>query len=276
MTILVTKYDGTKQPFSKQKIVKTCIRMGATPEQAKEIADQIENKLYNGIPTRRILQMIYNRLKKHKPKMKLQTDLRRSLSLLRSAPDFERYVQLLLKEHGYDVMPNQIIQGRCVTHEVDAIATKNNKTCFVEVKHHFKYHTPTSLDVSRIARAVYEDVTEGYTLGKNNLKIDYAMIVCNTKLSEHAKKYANCRNIQHIAWSTATNQDLQTLIETKKLYPVTFLKQVNTNTRDRLTANGIVMLKQLTQQSITELKAKTALSTDKLASIIEAARTILS
>jgi hypothetical protein len=185
-------------------------------------------------------------------------------------------VQLLLSEHGYDVLPNRIIQGRCVTHEVDAIATKDNKTCFVEVKHHFKYHTPTSLDVSRIARAVYEDVTEGYDLGKNSLKIDYAMIVCNTKLSEHAKKYANCRNIQHIAWSTATNQDLQTLIETKKLYPITFLKQVNANTRDKLATNGVVMLKQLTQQNPTELKAKTGLSRDKLLSIFDAARTVLS
>jgi hypothetical protein len=272
----VTKYDGTKQAFNKQKIIKTCLRMGATQETAEAIANEIQNKLYDGITTKRILQMVYSRLKKHKPKMKLQIDLRRSLSLLKSAPDFERYVQLLLSEHGYDVMTNQIIQGRCVTHEVDAVATKNNKTCFVEVKHHFKYHTPTSLDVSRIARAVYEDVTEGHQLGKNGLKIDYAMIVCNTKLSEHAKQYANCRKIQHISWSSATNKDLQTMIEEKKLYPITILKGLNADTRNKLASNGIVMLKQLTTQNITELKRQTGISKDKLLSIIEAARSILS
>jgi hypothetical protein len=208
--------------------------------------------------------------------MKLQTDLRRSLSLLRSAPDFEQYIQLLLREHGYDVTPNQIIRGRCVEHEVDAVATKNGKTCIVEVKHHYKYHTPTSLDVSRISRAVFEDLTEGHQLGHNNQKIDYALIVCNTKLSEHAKRYANCRNIKHVSWSSPKNQDLQTMIETKKLYPITILKGLNATTRNKLTSNNIILLKQLTERSIPELRQQTGISKEKLRSLVDGARAILS
>ena len=250
--------------------------MGATQETAEAIADEIESRLYDGITTRRILQMIYRRLKKHKPVMKLQTDLRRSLSLLRSAPDFERYIQLLLSENGYKVTPNQIIRGRCVEHEVDAVATKDGKTCIVEVKHHYKYHTPTSLDVSRISRAVFEDLTEGHQLGHNNLKIDYAMIVCNTKLSEHAKRYANCRNIKHISWSSPQNQDLQTMIETKKLYPITILKTLNPTTRNKLTSNGIILLNQLAGKNIVELRRQTGISKQKLAPLIDSAKAILS
>ena len=274
--VLVTKADGTKEEFSKWKIEKTCLRMGATEETAQAIAVEIESRLYDGITTRRILQMIYSRLKKHRPVMKLQIDLRRSLSLLRSAPDFEHYIQLLLREHGYDVTPNQIIRGRCVEHEIDAVAGKNGKTCIVEVKHHNKYHTPTSLDVSRISRAVFEDLTEGYKLGYNNLKIDYAMIVCNTKLSEHAKRYADCRGISHIGWSSPTNQDLQTLIETKKLYPITILKGLSATARTKLTSSGIVLLKQLTEKNTTQLKRQTGISRHKLGSLVDNAKTILS
>ena len=276
MTVYVTKFDGTKQPFDKNKIVRTCLRMGATQETAQAITDEIESKLYDGISTRRILQMIYSRLKKRKPVMNLQVDLRRSLSLLRSAPDFERFIQLLLSEHGYEVTPNQIVKGRCVEHEVDAVARKNGKTCIVEVKHHYKYHTPTNLDVSRISRAVFEDVTEAYELGLNNLKIDYVMIVCNTKLSEHAKRYADCRGIHHISWSSPPDHDLQTMIQEKKLYPITLLKGLNAETQNKLATNGIILLKQLTEKTPKELRRQTGVSKEKFGSIVDKARTILS
>ena len=276
MAVLVTKADGTREVFNKWKIVRTCLRMGATQEAAETIASEIESRLYDGITTRRILQMVYSRLKKHRPVMKLQIDLRRSLSLLRSAPDFERYIQLLLREHGYEVTSNQIIRGRCVEHEVDAVARKDGKTCIVEVKHHYKYHTPTSLDVSRISRAVFEDLTEGHQLGHNKLKIDYAMIVCNTKLSEHAKRYADCRGISHISWSSPPNHDLQTMIETKKVYPITILKGLSATTRNRLTSNGIILLKQLAEKNIVDLRRQTGIQKQKLAPLVDSARAILS
>jgi hypothetical protein len=276
LTVYVTKFDGTRQPFDKNKIVRTCMRMGATRTVAESIAEEIENRVYDGIETKKILQIIFKHLRKHKPITRHQIDLRKALSLLNPAPDFERFIQILLSEHGYEVTPNQIIQGRCVEHEVDAVARKNGKTCIVEVKHHYKYHTPTSLDVSRISRAVFEDVTEAYELGLNNLKIDYALIVCNTKLSEHAKRYADCRGISHIGWSSPQNRDLQTMIEEKKLYPITFLKGLNTETRNKLASNGVILLKQLTKKSPKELRKQTRVSKEKLRSIVDIARAILS
>jgi len=250
--------------------------MGATLAVAESIAEEIETGIYDSIETKKILQMIFKRLRKHKPVIRYQLDLRKALSLLNPAPDFERFIQLLLSEHDYEVTPNQIVRGRCVEHEVDAVARKNGKTCIVEVKHHFKYHTPTSLDVSRISRAVFEDVTEGYELGLNNLKIDYTMIVCNTKLSEHAKRYADCRGIRHIGWSSPPNHDLQTMIEEKKLYPITFLKGLNVETRNKLASNGIILLKQLTEKTPTGLRRQTGISKEKLESILGKARAILS
>jgi hypothetical protein len=250
--------------------------MGATRAVAESIAGEIENRVYDGIETKKILQMIFRRLRKHKPVTRHQIDLRKALSLLSPAPDFERFIQLLLSEHGYEVTPNQIMRGRCVEHEVDGVARKNGKTCIVEVKHHYKYHTPTSLDVSRISRAVFEDLTEAFELGLNNLKIDYALIVCNTKLSEHAKRYADCRGIRHIGWSSPPKRDLQTMIEEKKFYPITFLKGLKTENRNKLVHNGVILLKQLTQKNLTALSRQTQISRGKLGSIVDKARAILS
>ncbi len=276
LPVSVTKADGTRQLFDKEKIVRTCLRMGATRAVAESIAEEIETRMYDGIETKEILQIIFRQLRKRKPAVKHQIDLRKALSLLNPAPDFELFVQILLSEHGYEITPNQIIRGRCVEHEVDAIARKNGETYIVEVKHHFNHHTPTSLDVSRISRAVFEDVTEGYELGLNDLKIDRAMIVCNTKLSEHAKRYAECRGIYHIGWSSPPTQDLQTMIEEKQLYPITYLRRLNRETRRKLVSNQIILLRQLTEKDPRELRRQTGISTKNFEALLRKSRAILS
>lgn len=276
MTIFVTKADGTRQLFDRDKVVRTCLRMGASREIAAAIVNEIERKMYDGIETRKILQMIHRMLSNSEPAVKHLIDLRKALGLMKPKPGFERFVQILLSEHSYEVTSNRIIMGKCVEHEVDAIARKNGITYIVEVKHHFNYHVPTGLDVSRIARAVYEDVTEGFELGLNNVKVDRAMIVCNTKLSEHAKRYAKCRGIHYIGWSSPVDRGLQTLIEEKKLYPMTYLKGLDSATEERLTCAGIVLLKQLAAKSVGELRRETGLAEETLESMVNKAKTILS
>jgi len=86
----VTKADGTKQLFDSEKIERTCLRMGATREIAEEIAKNIERNIFDGIETRKILQMILRRLSKHKPAIKHQIDLRRALCMHASTPYQEK------------------------------------------------------------------------------------------------------------------------------------------------------------------------------------------
>ncbi len=274
MAIFVTKANGTREPFDNAKLVRTCRRMGATEEIAHHIAKSIEARLFDGIETKNILRMIFVSMRKHKPILKHMIDLRKSLSLLRSKPDFELFIQLLLKEYGYDVVPNLIIRGKCVEHEVDALASKEGKTMIVEVKHHFDYHTPTGLDEARIARAVFEDATEGHEIGSNDLGIDEVMIVSNTKLSGHAERYVNCRNIKHVGWSHPPKSDLQNLIEDKKLYPITILRGLRSPVRDKLVSTGIVMIKQLSEIDPNELRRRARISKDDSESLINKAKII--
>lgn len=274
MTIFVKKVDGSTEPFDRRKIVRTCMRMGATEEISETIAKNIEEKIYDGIESKKILQMIFKSMRKYRPICRHIIDLRKSLSLLRSKPDFEIYIQTLLKEHGYDVLSNQIINGKCVEHEVDAVAKKDGKTTIVEVKHHFHYHTPTGLDEVRIARAVYEDVTEGFESGSNDLEIDHVMIVSNTKLSKHAERYVKCRKIGHMGWSHPSHYDLQTMIEEKKLYPVSIIRGLRSQVRESLTSNGIVMIKQLLEMNPAELRRKTRISKKDSIFVINKAKTI--
>lgn len=274
--VQVIKFDGGRQLFDKQKIVNTCIRMGAGKEAAELVADRIEKRAYDGIPTKKILQMIFRYLKNYHPKIKHQIDLRKAISLLRPQPDFEQFIRLVLQEQGYSVTPNQIMRGKCVEHEIDGVARKGGEILMVEIKHHYNYHTYTGLDPSRIAWATLEDLTEGYTLGLNSENFTGTMIVCNTKFSQHAKQYAECKGLLNIGWKEPPEHGLERMVEEKKLYPTTLLRGLNKKGRLSLLGEGIMLLKHLVAHDVNTLSKRTDIPRTKIHRLIKESEEILS
>jgi len=267
--VVVKKADGSVQSFDKEKVVRTCLRMGANKQVAYEVAEKVERRLYDGISTANILQMVFQFMRSYKPIVGNLFDLRKGLSLMSSRPEFEVFVQALLARKGFEVSPNRLLIGKCVAHEVDAIARKDGVTYFVEAKHHSSYHTPTGLDESRIARAVLEDVIEGFVLGKSDLKIDMAMIVTNTRYSDQAIQYGNCRNILQIGWSSPIDHGLQSMIEGKNLLPLSCLRGLSMDARLKLAISGIVLFEQMIEEDTMELARKTGLPREFIKNIKE-------
>lgn len=272
MGVYITKVDGSRQLFDREKVVRTCLKMGVNRNIAYKIVDEVEQQLYDGITTNKIFNLTFRLLRNYKPTIKHFLDLRKSLSLMDSKPEFEKFVQIVLSYNGYSVSGNRLLIGKCVKHEVDGIAQKNGITYFVEAKHHQNYHSPTGLDESRIARAVLEDVTDGYELGKNKLRIDRAMIVTNTRFSEHAKIYGKCRNILQIGWSSPTKIALQNMIEEKKAHPLSCINGLKNNTRKRLVNSGVVLIKQLMDFDTSNLSKISGISISTLKKVIEKAK----
>ena len=285
--INVLKYDGRKQPFDKNKIYNTCIRMRATPQEASSVADKVAAKVYEGIPTKKILQLTFTFLRQHRPEIKHRIDLREAISLMRSKPDFERFIQLLLKAEGYKVEANQIVQGSCVDHEIDAVARKEtrkgteketekgNEVVYVEVKHHIQSHTYTGVGVFLEARATFEDIVEGFKQKKNNCNFTRVLVITNTKLSEHAIRYADCRNISHMGWRDPPERGLEEIVEQHDFYPVTLLRGVDRNIVDRLGDAGIVLLKQLADEDLYKLSRETRIPRNVLQDIVNNANEII-
>jgi hypothetical protein len=265
----VRKADGSVQLFDREKVVRTCLRMGATRQVAYEVAERVERRLHDGMSTAKILQMVFQLMRSYKPGVGNLFDLRKGLSLMSSKPEFEVFVQALLARSGFEVNPNRLLIGKCVAHETDAIARKDGVTFFVEAKHHSRYHTPTGLDESRIARAVLEDVVEGFALGKSDLKIDRAMIVTNTRYSDQAVQYGNCRNILQIGWSSPIDHGLQSMIEGKNLLPLSCLRGLGMDARMRLAMSGIVLFEQMIEEDAAELSSRTGLPREFIRNIKE-------
>ena len=265
----VTKADGSRQPFEKNKIVRTCLRMKAGKDAAEDIADKIERRLYEGIPTKKILKMIFSYLGEYRPELKHQIDLREAVCLLRPKPDFEQFVGLLLKYEGYDVKMNRILSGKCIEHEIDVVASKGNENLYVEVKHHYQPHSYTGVDVFLEAQATFEDLNDG----KNNFT--KAMVVTNTKLSEHAMTYARCKNIGAVGWRYPEEMSLEMMIEKNKFYPVTLIKGLDTHVLSRLGDNGIVLIEQLSGYDVKKITRLTKVGKSKAKEILRKVDEIL-
>ncbi len=272
--IYVTKADGSKQPFDKQKIINTCLRLQATPEQAQSIADRIEAKAYDGIPTKKILQMVFQYMKKYRPAIGYQIDLRQAIAMLRSKPDFEIFVAKLFEAMGYRVETNLMVRGECIEHEIDVIAKKENEIILVEVKHHVNHHTYSGLDVFLQLNSTLEDLKKGYESGKNNFKFTRAILICNTKVSDHARRYALCKGLEFIAWKFPQENGLERLIEEYKLYPITFLKEIERDEAYSLANAGIVTVKQLLDD-VKKISRKSSISKNRILQLQKAAKIVL-
>jgi len=272
--VYVTKADGSKQLFDKQKIINTCLRLQATLEQAQSIADKIEARAYDGIPTKKILQMVFLYMKKYRPAIGYQIDLRQAIAMLRSKPDFEIFVAKLFEALGYKVETNLIIQGKCVEHEIDVVARKDSEIILVEVKHHVNHHTYSGLDTFLQLNSTLEDLREGYESGKNNFKFTKAILICNTKVSEHAKRYALCKGLEFIAWKFPPEKGLERIIEEYKLYPITFLKGIEREEVYKLADAGIVTIKQLLDD-IEKISRKTGMNKSRVLELQKAAKIVL-
>ena len=270
----VTKADGTKKPYDRHRVMRTAHNYGVPDDYVIEVAAEVERHLYDGIRTRDILRMIHTYARRYHPAVEGRTNVRRAIGLLGPKPDFELYVQALLRGSGYEVGAGRILKGRCGEHEVDAIARKDGITYFVEVKHHHNHHRMTGLDEGRIARAIVEDVQEGYKEGKNHFTVDKAMIVCNTKLSSHAKRYAACWDIKHIGWDNPKDENIAAMVADRKLCPVTLIKGVNAKTRKKLVEGGIVTVGQLLEHSTQTLAEKTGIATKEMSLLVDRARQV--
>ncbi len=269
--VLVTKADGSVEPYSREKVVRTCLKMGVGRGEAEDVADYVEQRLYEGVSTGEVYRVIMQRLRKHRPEIAFRRDLRAAISLLRPKPDWELFVRMLLAKDSYRVEGNRLLRGRCVENEVDGLLYSGSEIILLETKHHANPHTKTALDIPREARSIFEDVVEGYELGYHAVKPTGTVIVCNTKLTEQAVQYANCRGIRFISWKYPTGRGLEDLIEMHNVYPTTLLSEVSGAVEAALGDAGIVSLGQLAAGDPSYLARLSGVDKAKLQGLIKRA-----
>ena len=161
MSTLVTKNDGTTEPYNEEKIRNSATRVGVPGHQQEEMLKSIRDRLYDGIKTNEIFQMIKEFLRDaNSPHLAMKYNLKAALSELGpSGYPFEKYIALLLEDVGYQTKTNQIIEGGCIAHEVDVLAVKDNITYFIEAKFHKSPSQRTDVRVALYIKSRYDDLS---------------------------------------------------------------------------------------------------------------------
>lgn len=247
--VFIIKFDGRKEEFDREKIIRTCLRVGVGREKSEELARKIESSVKDGMTTKEIYKNLMKELKSFEKKAAAAYSIREIVSEL--PPDiFELFVKKILETHGYKCNHNVLIKGLCVEHQVDIIA-RNDWNYLVECKRHRNPHRFCGLITSLQVYARFEDIKDGFKSGKNVENFDRAWIITNTKFSDHAIQYAQAKNIMLTGWNFPHEMSFAKMIDDKLLYPITVLR-IKKSDIERLFAKGIITIHDIEEKNLRE------------------------
>jgi hypothetical protein len=256
----VIKSSGEIEDFNFKKIYGTIRDAGGSKKLAKDAIGAIRKKFRDGVLTTKILDFLIEYLKRE-PGVSERYDLKRAvMSLGPSGFPFETYFGRILEEYGYDVDIGNKLNGKRIVHEIDIIAKKKKKW-MIECKYHNSSGTLTRLHPAMYTYARFLDLKK--------YRFDRPWLVTNTKCSLDAIKYAAGVGLRITSWKNSKKDSLRSLIEKKKLYPITILKLLSEDVKCKLYDLKIVVAKDLLNYSVDDLVNKLGISRKEILEILE-------
>src|SRR5690606_32869846 len=133
----IVKSSGEKVKFSMEKLRKSLKHSGADDNLVGQIVDTVRDELYQGISTKEIYNRAFVLLKKKKSLFASKYKLKKAIyELGPTGFPFERFVAAILEYSGFKTEVGKIMQGVCVSHEIDVFAEKDGSVSVIECKFH--------------------------------------------------------------------------------------------------------------------------------------------
>lgn len=238
--IQVIKATGEKEPFNEEKVRNSIKRAGLPNELKEQILAHVKSKLYENIPTSEIYNHITEFLDQTNHSFdKSKYSLKQAIMTLGpTGYPFEDFMAKILQTQNYTTEVRKILNGRCINHEIDVLAEKENKKIAVEVKYHNLPGTRTDIHVALYTKARFDDIKE-----KNS--ISEIWLVTNTKVTADVIDYGLCVGMKIMSWSYPVNESLRDLIEKDRLFPITALSTISQNQKQQLLENHIVLCEDI-------------------------------
>lgn len=241
----ILKASGERVSFDEEKLYHSLLNSGVSSEHALEIVDLILPLRTEGMTTKDLTRLAFRLLKKKEKLSAARYYLKRGLlELGPSGYAFETLMGELFKVQEYRVNTGIILNGKCVSHEVDVVARTNNHIHIIESKFHNQQRFSSDVKVPLYIHSRFNDIVNGWPQQKH--KIHFSQIIAtNTRFSDDAKKYANCVGIDLISWDYPKQNCLKLLIDRHRLYPLTCLTSVSLKQKQQLLKEGYILAKQL-------------------------------
>jgi hypothetical protein len=245
--ILIKKYSGVQEYFNAQQLLHALSKAGANEKLATDILLDVESRLYDGIPTKKIYKMAMAKLKGYSRPMAARFHLKQAIMELGpSGFPFENYIAALLKAQGYAVQVGVTVQGKCVKHEVDVIAVKDNQHFMIECKYHNQQGNISDVKIPLYIHSRFKDVEEQWKqIPGHDMKFHQGWVVTNTRLTVDAVQYGSCADLHLWSWDYPYGRGLKDVIDETGLYPLTCLTTLSAQEKKELLTKHIVMCKEL-------------------------------
>lgn len=241
----VTKASGEKEDFSIDKLKNSLRRAHATEEEINNIIDVILPKLYEGITTKKIYSEAFKLLRGHSRTKASRYYLKKGL--MEFGPTgfpFERFMGEVFKHKGYHVQIDKIVKGKCVTHEIDVIAEKANEIIYMECKYRNQPGYSVDVKTPLYIYARFQDVLDNGLLQEEKDRFS-GYIATNTKFTDDALAYGNCKNMHLLSWNYPANNSLKDIIDQTGLYPLTCLTSLTHGEKQTLLGNGFILVREV-------------------------------
>lgn len=270
-TIHITKRNGDVAPFDEEKLRQALIRSGANPHDLEEAMKAVRGILYDGIDTHKIFQTAYKSLKKRSHHSAGRYRLKKAMMELGpSGYPFEKFVGKLFESKGYQASVNMIVQGACVSHEVDVVALKGKEQVMVECKYHSDVSIKSDVKVALYIHSRFLDVSKAWAAASEDPEMKYqGMIVTNTRFSKDATQYAECVGLKLISWDYPRSGSLKDWIDKSGYHPITSLGLLTKQEKIKLLEKGLVLCRDVNRQK--NLLEEVGINKNKIPRVIEEA-----
>lgn len=243
----IIKASGERVKFSIDKVANSLRKAGADQQEIQEILEQLKGELYEGISTKTIYNRAFNLLKKKNSLFASKYKLKKAIyELGPTGFPFERFVAAILKNSGYQVEVGKILQGNCVTHEIDVIAKKDNKTIWIECKFHNEQGQNCNVKTPMYVHSRFRDI-ENFNKTKKPTSQPFSegWLVTNTRFTSDALKYGKCEDLYLLSWDYPSKNGLKDRIDHTGLYPITVSTLLTAREKQFLLSRDVVLCREL-------------------------------
>lgn len=243
--ILITKASGLTEPFSIKKLRRSLERTRAAKSEIDEVIKKLMPKLYHGISTKKIYSEAFRLIRAQSKPMAGRYQLKQGIMELGpSGFPFEKFIGKLFEAKGYAISIGQILNGVCVSHEIDVIGRKENEIVLVECKYRNSNAMNVDVKTPLYIHSRFEDVLANGTFKTATEKVK-GWIATNSRFTSDAIAFANCKQINLLGWDYPAGNSLREIIDESGLYPVTCLSSLTKDEKQWLLSKDFVLAKDI-------------------------------
>lgn len=247
--IQVRKYSGKVEAFDVKKLINSLRRSQADKTLVQDIAGSIQDKIEDGMTTKKIYQMAFKMLKGKARVSASRYKLKKALMELGPTGfPFEKFVGAILRQEGFDTKVGVTVQGNCVQHEVDVIAEKDNKHYMIECKYHSDQGRFCNVKIPLYIQSRFLDVEKQWEKQQGQeTKVYQGGVYTNTHFTSNAIQYGTCVGLLLTSWDYPKGSGLKERIDRSGLHPLTSLTTLTTAEKSKLLDKGIVLCKEINE-----------------------------